>query len=638
MRNLPASTRPVFVPLFYWMAAAALVTAAGCQGAPSANRPAGKTAASKSSHDVVSDAPVLPPSADQFVGSAACATCHAKETNDFHGHPMSISLVPATQESPLEDYSQSSFSSLPGVTYYAEKTPAGIFHHEKRVDGDGELIYDQAIPIDYTVGSGARGRSYLINHEGLLFVSAMSWYANTGKWDLSPGYGPHSHPRFERRASEGCLACHAGRSVVRENEPNRFAEAPFLEHSIGCERCHGPGKAHVAFRSKPVAPSAVDPMVNPASLVGAKRDAICNQCHLQGRRRVVRHGRTEFDFTPGMNLSDVWITYVKTEGVTDGVAAAVSQVEQMYASKCYRESDGQLSCIRCHDGHDTRKGDQVDRGFREKCMACHSPGKNVECSETLATRTATTSVDSCIVCHMPKLPAADVHAAQTDHRLLRRIPQDSPANAKHPSPMRERTPVLFVEPGVKVPANAIARARGIFLAEQSRSAAGSKSDAREAINLLIATIQAEPNDIEALYSLGMAFGQIQQNELMVQAWMKVVQLQPEHENALESLAIHFHEINDMPNARKYYEAVLKVNPYRSQYYGRLAHVLGQLDELQLGIETAEKCLELNPSLQQTHAWLEEAFRRTGDTERMQFHAHMVERFKSVYNQPRPPAK
>jgi hypothetical protein len=80
-----------------------------------------------------------------------------------------------------------------------------------------------------------------------------------------------------------------------------------------------------------------------------------------------------------------------------------------------------------------------------------------------------------------------------------------------------------------------------------------------------------------------------------------------------------------------------VNPYRSHYYGRLAHVLGQLGDVPAGIAAAEKCLELNPSLMQTHAWLEEAFRRTGDMERMNFHAAKLKQFQSSSARPRPPA-
>ncbi len=544
---------------------------------------------------------------------------------------MSHSLVAASQESPLADYSHSEFSPLPGLTYYAEKTPEGIVHHEKRVDSAGELMYDQAIPIAFTVGSGARGRSYLINHGGRLFVSAISWYANTGTWDLSPGYAPRANPRFERRASEGCLACHAGRSVPRENEPDRFADVPFLEHSIGCERCHSAGRAHIEYRSKPATVEGVDPIVNPARLTGAPRDAICNQCHLQGRRRVVRQGRTEFDFTPGMTLNDVWTTFVKTEGVETGVAAAVSQVEQMYASACYRASGGELSCIRCHDGHNIRTGEQVDLGYRAKCIDCHADGKRVECSEDLATRHAATANDSCIVCHMPKFAAADVHAAQTDHRILRRPEMSVPVEKKPTVP--NRTPVLFVEPGVEVPPTVLARARGIFLSEQSGASGGTKVQSREAVDLLIAAIKADSQDVEARYALGYSLKLVGQGELAVQAWSQVLDLQPTHEDALESLAIYFHERNDYPNARRFYERLLEVNPHRSPIYGRLAHVLGQLGELRLGIAAAERCLELNPSLSQTHTWLIEAYRRAGDTERMNVHETAIKRFESMLKPP-----
>lgn len=566
------------------------------------------------------------PAPEQYVGSAACTECHRKQADEYHSHPMSQSLFAPDAGTPLEIYDNAKFSLGQFVTYFVERTPDGILHHEQRVDAAGEVIYDQAMPIAFTVGSGARGRSYLIHHDGRFHVSPISWYTQPKEWGLSPGYNPRSHPRFERQASHGCIACHAGQAVPHPSELNRFDEPPFREQAIGCERCHGPGRAHLQFHAQGGGRQSADPIVNPAKLSGAKRDAVCNQCHLQGVRRVVRNRRTEFDFTPGMNLSDVWISFLKTEGIERGAAGAVSQVEQMYASQCYQHSNGALSCISCHNGHAPAKGEVRHEAYRRVCATCHTAGKGVECSEDLTRRLSLHAADSCIECHMPSFPAADVHAAQTDHRILRR-PQGGSAPATHRSLRTESSPVIFQEPGVTVPPAVLDRALGIFLAEQAASG-GSPQQAQEAIELLSQAVRDDDRDVEAHYLLGCAYLRLQRRQRALQEWEKVLALQPTHEDALEQMAIDAHETKDYPRARHYYEQLIQVNPHRSHYYGRFAHVLGKLGDLPGSIAAAEKCLELNPSLVQSHVWLAEAYRLAGNLERAEFHANRVKQFRS----------
>jgi hypothetical protein len=325
-----------------------------------------------------------------------------------------------------------------------------------------------------------------------------------------------------------------------------------------------------------------------------------------------------------MFLSDNWVIFLKTAGVKDGTAAAVSQVEQMYASRCYQQSQGALACISCHGGHDVPTAGQAGGVFREKCLSCHT-GDAHGCAADLAHRQAVTAEDSCIVCHMPKFPASDVHASQTDHRILRRASAGTDVPAEPVAP-RDLKPVLFNEPGAPVDGPEWGRARGIYLAE--RAAANRNTEyAKEAVELLAPTVNESPNDVEGRYLLGRAYMVLGQSRRAIRTWEKVLAIQPRHEDVLEALAAHYHEANDLAAARRYYERLLEVNPGRSQYYGRLAHVLGQLGDLPRAIELAEKCLELNPSLMQTHAWLVEACLMNGDQPRAAAHAAILKRFQ-----------
>src|SRR5262249_36174520 len=152
---------------------------------------------------------------------------------------------------------------------------------------------------------------------GRIYVSPISWYAKTSEWDLSPNYRPDNHPRFDRRANDGCLNCHVGRLHYERGVSDRYGSPPFLELGISCERCHGPGRDHADLHEARDTAGASDPIVNPAALGAGARDDVCNQCHLQGEKRILRYGRTFHDFSPGMRLEEVWTVFVagpRTEG------------------------------------------------------------------------------------------------------------------------------------------------------------------------------------------------------------------------------------------------------------------------------------------------------------------------------------
>src|SRR5207302_405536 len=96
--------------------------------------------------------------------------------------------------------------------------------------------------------------------------------------------------------------------------------------AIGCQRCHGPGELHVASRG-----TEKDTIVNPRHLEPALREAVCEQCHLEGEVRLVRHGRGLDDFRPGLPMELFWSVFLPTSETGEG-PKAVGHVEQMYQS------------------------------------------------------------------------------------------------------------------------------------------------------------------------------------------------------------------------------------------------------------------------------------------------------------------
>jgi tetratricopeptide (TPR) repeat protein len=232
---------------------------------------------------------------------------------------------------------------------------------------------------------------------------------------------------------------------------------------------------------------------------------------------------------------------------------------------------------------------------------------------------------------MPKNQAADVHATQTDHRVLRKPDLSSPADSGAPDDESTLVMKLFQEKGSDPPGWELERAMAIFQAERMRGA--SKQELKPVIDVLVANVQAHPDDVEAGYILGTAFETIELKQLAQLAWEKVVAARPMHEDAIEALAVQAHEGKDLVQAKKLYQRLIELNPQRSHYYGRLAHVLGQAGEKEAAIAAAKKCLELNPSLMQTHAWLAEVYTVMGDARNAAYHSAIVERAREALNPP-----
>src|SRR5260370_1086433 len=100
----------------------------------------------------------------------------------------------------------------------APRPPGGRRHS---VGSPGRVAELAHLPIRYLVGSGAFSRTYLVEVDGFLHESPITWYTAKKKWAMSPGYDGPQHAGFDRPVAIGCLVCHAGRVEAVEGAVHR---------------------------------------------------------------------------------------------------------------------------------------------------------------------------------------------------------------------------------------------------------------------------------------------------------------------------------------------------------------------------------------------------------------------------------
>jgi hypothetical protein len=349
-----------------------------------------------------------------YVGTAACAECHPRNHRSYllTAHSRSLAEPDAGAEPP-----DGSFYHQPsGRSYRVYRRDGRLRHEETLRTAEGREIARVDEPVRYRVGSGNFTRTYLVELDGFLHESPVTWYTSTKKWGMSPGYDFPQHWGFDRPVVAECVACHAGRAEAVGGTLNRIA---IHERVIGCENCHGPGSLHEALRRGGGGPPAGEEdrtIVNPGKLARPLQEAVCAACHLNGPATVPLRGRRPGDFRPGRPLTDYRIDY-RFAG-EDGQMTVVGHVAQLRRSACYQKAEG-LTCLTCHDPHAAERPKDRAAFYRGRCLTCHDVQA---CGLKQAERLKRNAADSCVACHMPRGDTEIPHIAFTNHRIVRRAP------------------------------------------------------------------------------------------------------------------------------------------------------------------------------------------------------------------------
>ena len=548
---------------------------------------------------------------DDYVGAHVCVECHRDIAASYFQHPMGCASGATSSVNRVEQYgSETAFTSPDGRRYEAIEHDGQFWHHEQLfVDAD-ELIYDQKVAIDLSIGSGRRGRSYGYLRGRQFFQSPMSWYSSKKCWDLSPGYQSGQHQRFDRLLTERCLYCHVGRLNPGPAPDTWDAKNPIAEYIICCERCHGPGASHVERYRHPDKFSGVDRIVNPGRLDAVRRDAVCHQCHLQANKTIPRFGRRSLDFRPGDRLADIWVVFQGAHADRK----AVTQSDQIRSSICYQASNGRLGCISCHNPHSIPAGNPAAE-FGRACLKCHGPGQT-ECATPVASR----DEQSCIGCHMPRFSTTDIpHTALTDHRILRR-PSAASHVPKSPTSLR-----VFDEGEPPLPDWEIRRAQALAL-RVDRTLVRSDFDLELGARILRSLKDQLADDPELWMMLAWINSrQGKVNELEAIA-RRVLALAPERIDAHELLLGSLVDRKAWTEVIRECEELIARDPNNANYHATLADAAWRLGDTDRGMREAETSLAHNAMQHDLRRRLVEVYRRQGVSEAAAAHQRILDRW------------
>ncbi len=547
-----------------------------------------------------------------YVGDEACTSCHAGIAESYRQHPMGQSLFPIAQAPPLEGYGEEHSNPFErqGLRYFVEQRDGQVIHRETRLDASGNKVMEKAEAVHYAIGSGIRGRTYLIERDGFLSESPISWYTQKARWDLSPGYQKRNR-HFERQVLPDCLFCHCNQVRPVAGTINRYETPTFRGHTIGCERCHGPGELHVRRRERE---EGVDvSIVNPRHLEPALRDSVCEQCHLQGEARVVRLGRELFDYRPGLPLHLFISAFVRLPEFTDN-HKAISHPEQMRVSRCYQASKGKLGCISCHDPHRLPAADERVAFFRDRCLACH---QDQGCSLPEPERLRRNREDSCIACHMPKAESDIVHVSQTDHRVRRRPLEESREPAQTPRDFRAgEIPLLhFHQHLIDAKDRSASRDLGVALVVQARKSPGGGTSAwlaRLALPVMESSAGRWPDDVPTLEAYAYARWQSGRKQEAADAYQAALLKAPRRESMITDYVDLLAETGRPDEAIRLLKRAIEIDPYPWRYHNSLATLHAQEGQWAEAISACKDALRRNPAALDTRRRLVECLLKQGD--------------------------
>ena len=371
--------------------------------------------AARSPHPAAADTQAVPASSPATsVPAAVCARCHADVHDRWTGARHAKMLQPAAPGSVRGDFSGASVS-LRGRAFLLTRQGDQYF-----VRGPFPGATEELHRVDFTLGS-RRVQHYLTRlRDGRIVVLPPSWDVERRQWfhNLDIVNPDEAAENPVQVWNSSCLDCHVSGAAKRFDPATATYDTRWTDFGTSCERCHGPGAAHVA-RYDAGAPAAGPgrSIVRPTRLDAERSSMVCAQCHSLRDVTIAgfQAGGEYFDhFTPVLE-------YAQGVGADpaywpDGRPRRFSNdAIGLWQSRCFL--DGGATCTTCHvDPHepDIDRNPTLSRASDSACAACHA---STVAAGVRHTRHAPGSAGAaCVACHMPRT-VVSLRSRMPDHAI-----------------------------------------------------------------------------------------------------------------------------------------------------------------------------------------------------------------------------
>jgi tetratricopeptide (TPR) repeat protein len=556
-----------------------------------------------------------------YADPGACQRCHGDIAASYGKTGMGQSFHRAGTASRIEDFQiHNTIYNQASDRYYRMVARDGaLFEQRFQIGFGGKETNREEMRIDYIVGSGNHAHTYLHRtSEGKLIELPVSWYSELGGyWEMSPGYDDAHQQDFRRAIPYECMACHNGYphpDPAANPNPDKNIFGADLPEGIDCQRCHGPGQAHIdAVQGGKGYEAIRSAIVNPARLSRDRQMEVCMQCHLETTSWPLPHAlrrfdKTAFSYRPGEPLEDYQLAFDQKPGTGyDDKFQVVSQAYRLRKSACFQNS--QMTCITCHDPHKQLSGDEATKHYIAVCSSCHRnihargvPGYDKRAAGTV------TDPPNCLTCHMWKRRTEDaVHVVMTDHDIQRYRPKEDPLTPSKQIAGYYRGEVVpyYPESFDRVPDGELYL--GIAQTEDDANLQAGANRLQHAIAAL------KPADAEIYFAMGAADSKLGRNAEAIHWYQEALRRRPQDQKILRALGATLDAMGNLQGAAEAGEkAVATAHPDTLALtdLGSVYLKLGRIDDAKRVLREA---LSIDANIPNAAVLLGMALMREGDT-------------------------
>ena len=334
-----------------------------------------------------------------YVGSAACADCHAAETKAWSESDHAWALKEPDAQSMLGGFDDQRFTHK-GVTSRFFMKDGTYF-----VETEGASGKLETFEVRYAVGHRPLQQYLVETSNGRLQVLDVAWDVNARKWfhlypdqDLPAGNGMHWTGTYKNWQAR-CATCHQTGFDKGYDFPTRTYKSHWSDLTVGCETCHGPGKDHVEAARQGNPHQSLMPKLG----AGQQENEInvCGPCHAR------RDAFSQVQPTAGAAFNDHYALSLLTPDLYFGDG---QQNAEVFILGSFLQSKMKAKGVTCSNCHEPHSNDLLAEG-NAVCTQCHNeagrsdfPTLRKAAYDTPAHHHHQEGSEAalCVTCHMPE--------------------------------------------------------------------------------------------------------------------------------------------------------------------------------------------------------------------------------------------